>query len=69
MKKAERKLKPFATLLPPDLHDRLRCESIRTNTPIQTLVASALDRFIPADVRVVGGNKSRRNASATRLSG
>jgi hypothetical protein len=56
----ERKI--FATKMRLDLHERLRCESIRSKKSIQSLVEVAVDRFIPRDVRVVVG-KPRRSAT------
>jgi predicted HicB family RNase H-like nuclease len=53
--------KTFACAIRPDLHERLRCEAIRSKKTIQALVEEVFDKTIPRDIRVVIG-RPRRSA-------
>jgi hypothetical protein len=66
--KSSTELKKFATLMRSDLHQRLRCEAVRSKLTIQTIVDRALDRYIPRDIKITTGRTARRRDDADRKS-
>jgi len=56
------KLQDFCTKLPADLLHRLRLESRRSGQTIRVILATELDRFLPADVEFKAIRKAQAQA-------